>query len=294
MNKKLLGLLVASVGSVAAVCTSLALYISAPEDASFEVGISTDTDVTYKITETNTQSNVKTINPEKGLSVEYSLGATPGKSKNYTQPYVTGKLTVTVTGDQTLLSYLEGGMKLTYKQSEEDANASNYFFNNNEEFNKLSLALVGEEGSQTLTGSLNATVDIANGTKSLLTLGLNEAGVTNFLSVAESELNVNITFTEVDSDYAHAYVVGDVTGWTTSDEYMMVPNIYADNDDGYQWMYIPSETQVATLTGTQFKCLKGDLWSNDSNHVGESDLLGIYWNEGSALTVDRESFHQGQ
>ena len=293
MNKKLLGLLVASVGSVAAVCTSLALYISAPEVAGFEVGISTDTDVTYKITETNTESNVKTIIPGKGLSVEYSLGATPGK--NYTQPYVTGKLTVTVTGDQTLLSYLEGGMKLTYEQSADDPNASNYFFNNNEGFNKLNLALVGEEGSQTLTGSLNATVDIANGTKSLLTLGLNEAGVTNFLSVAESELKVNITFTEVDSDYAHAYVVGDVTGWTKSDEYMMVPNIYANNADGYQWMYIPSETQVATLTGTQFKCLKGDLWSGgDSNHVGESDLLGIYWIEGKELTVDRESFHQGQ
>lgn len=291
MNKKLLGLLVASVGSVAAVCTSLALYISAPKDASFEVGISTDTDVTYKITETNTESNVKTINPEKGLSVEYSLGATPGN--NYTQPYVTGKLTVTVTGDQTLLSYLEGGMKLTYEQSEEDANASNYFFNNDERFNKLNLALVEEEGSQTLTGSLNATVDITNGTKSLLTLGLNEAGVTNFLSVAESELNVNITFTEVDSDYAHAYVVGDITGWTKSDEYMMVPNIYAT--DGYQWMYIPSETQVAALTGTQFKCLKGDSWSGgSSNHVGENDLLGIYWIEGNELTVDRESFHQGQ
>ena len=292
MNKKLLGLLVASVGSVAAVCTSLALYISAPEDASFEVGISTDTDVTYKITETNTENDVKTINPKKGLSVEYSLGATPGE--NYTQPYVTGKLTVTVTGDQTLLSYLEGGMKLTYEQSEDDANASTYFFNNNEGFNKLNLELVGEEGSQTLTGSLNATVDITSGTKSLLTLGLNEAGVANFLSVAESELKVNITFTEVDSDYAHAYVVGDITGWTKSDEYMMVPNIYAKNADGYQWMYIPSETQVATLTGTQFKCLKGDSWSIGNNHVGENDLLGIYWIEGNELTVDRESFHQGQ
>lgn len=292
MNKKLLGLLVASVGSVAAVCTSLALYISVPEDVSFEVGISTDTDVTYKITETNTENNVKTINPDQGLSVQYSLGATPGK--NYTQPYVTGKLTVTVNGDQTLLSYLEGEMKLTYEQTEGDEKASTYHFNNNTGLNTLSLELVGDAGSQTLTGSINATVDIANGTKSLLTLGLNENGVTNFLSVAESELNVNITFAEVDSEYVHAYVVGDVTGWTKSDEYMMVPNIYASKDDGFQWMYIPSETQVVTLTGTQFKCLKGDLWSGGDNHVGEDDLLGIYWKEGNALTVDRESFRPGQ
>ena len=75
MNKKLLGLLVASVGSVAAVCTSLALYISKPDDIGFEVGISTDTDVAYTITEQEVETNNTTINPDQGLSVEYTIFA---------------------------------------------------------------------------------------------------------------------------------------------------------------------------------------------------------------------------
>ena len=162
----LLGLLVASVGSVAAVCTSLALYISKPEDVGFTVGISTDTDVAYTITKQEVPTNNTTIIPGKGLSVEYKLGAALGD--NYTQPYVTGKLTVTVSGNKDALKYLQGGMKLTYEQTPGDENASTYFFNGEDQtiFNTLTLAPEGDYSS--LTGVLNATVDGASGTKAVL------------------------------------------------------------------------------------------------------------------------------
>lgn len=279
MNKKLLGLLVASVGSVAAVCTSLALYISAPDDVGFTVGISTDTDVAYTITKQEAETNNTTIIPGKGLSVEYKLGAALGN--NYTQPYVTGKLTVTVSGNKDALKYLQGGMKLTYEQTPGDENASTYFFNGEDQtiFNTLTLAPEGDYSS--LTGVLNATVDGASGTKAVLSLGLTKDGETNFLSVAESELTINISFTEVGDDYQSAYLVGGMNGWAEEDAYRMVPNIYSST--GFEWMWKGNSTLLPE--GTEFLGKKGDTYSHPKNNqIAPANVDTIYWGGGEVAS----------
>ena len=279
MNKKLLGLLVASVGSVAAVCTSLALYISAPDDVGFTVGISTDTDVAYTITEQEVETNNTTINPDQGLSVEYKLGATLGD--NYTQLYVTGRLTVTVSGNEDTLKYLQGGMKLTYEQTPGDENASTYFFNKEDQttFNTLTLAPVAEGDYSSLTGVLNATIDGTSGTKAVLSLGLTEDGITNFLSVAESELTINISFTKVGDDYQSAYLVGDMNGWAEEDAYRMVPNIYSST--GFEWMWKGNSTLLPE--GTEFKGKIGGTYShNGANQIAPANVDTIYWGGGVA------------
>lgn len=279
MNKKLLGLLVASVGSVAAVCTSLALYISAPDDAGFTVGISTDTDVAYTITKQEVVTNNTTINPGQGLSVEYKLGAKLGD--NYTQPYVTGKLTVTVSGNKDALKYLQGGMKLTYEQTPGDENASTYFFNGEDQtiFNTLTLAPEGDYSS--LTGVLNATVDGTSGTKAVLSLGLTEDGKTNFLSVAESELTINISFTEVGDDYQSAYLVGGMNGWAEEDAYRMVPNIYSST--AFEWMWVGNSTLLPE--GTEFLGKIGDTYSHpNNNQIAPANVDIIYWGGGNVTS----------
>ena len=279
MNKKLLGLLVASVGSVAAVCTSLALYISAPDVAGFTVGISTDTDVAYTITKQEVETNNTTIIPGKGLSVEYKLGANLGD--NYTQPYVTGKLTVTVSGNKDALKYLQGGMKLTYEQTPGDENASTYYFNQEGQttFNTLTLAPVTEGDYSSLTGVLNATVDGTSGTKAVLSLGLTEEGKTNFLSVAESELKINISFEKVGDDYQSAYLVGDMNGWTEEDAYRMVPNIYSST--GFEWMWVGNSTLLPE--GTEFLGKIGDTYSHpNNNQIAPANVGIIYWGGGNA------------
>ena len=281
MNKKLLGLLVASVGSVAAVCTSLALYISAPDDAGFTVGISTDTDVAYTITKQEVETNNTTINPDQGLSVEYKLGATLGD--NYTQPYVTGRLTVTVSGNEDTLKYLQGGMKLTYEQTPGDENASTYFFNREDQttFNTLTLAPVAEGDYSSLTGVLNATVDGTSGTKAVLSLGLTEDGKTNFLSVAESELTINISFAQVGDDYQSAYLVGDMNGWAEEDAYRMVPNIYSST--GFEWMWKGNSTLLPE--GTEFQGKKGDTYSHPlNNQIAPANVDTIYWGGGEVAS----------
>lgn len=293
MNKKLLGLLVASVGSVAAVCTSLALYISAPDDAGFTVGISTDTDVAYTITKQEVVTNNTTINPDQGLSVEYKLGATLGD--NYTQPYVTGKLTVTVSvnedGNEDALKYLQGGMKLTYEQTPGDENASTYFFNREDQttFNTLTLAPVAEGDYSSLTGTLNATVDGTSGTKAVLSLGLTEDGKTNFLSVAESELTIIISFTEVGDDYQSAYLVGDMNGWAEEDAYRMVPNIYSSI--GFEWMWVGNSTLLPE--GTEFKGKIGGTYShNGANQIAPANVYTIYWS-GNTEGSEGYNWHVG-
>lgn len=283
MNKKLLGLLVASVGSVAAVCTSLALYISAPDDVGFTVGISTDTDVAYTITKQEVETNNTTINPDQGLSVEYKLGAKLGD--NYTQPYVTGKLTVTVTctGNEDALKYLQGGMKLTYEQTPGDENASTYFFNKENQtiFNTLELAPVAEGDYSSLTGVLNATVDGTSGTKAVLSLGLTKDGITNFLSVAESKLTINISFEEVGDDYQSAYLVGDMNGWAEEDAYRMVPNIYSST--GFEWMWKGNSTLLPE--GTEFLGKIGDTYSHpNNNQIAPANVDIIYWGGGNVAS----------
>lgn len=277
MKKRNLIVSLATLGAVAAVATSAALYIVKPEDESIHIGVNTNVDVNYLISDVTGDATL--INPTTPTrNYDFSIAGKVNETSAFKQPYVLAKLTVTITPSVASLgSYITPTCKLNYTEGTHFANTAS-----------LNTITFGEAAAETgvITGSLTTYIRVADdasvgGTAVDLGITLNRVDDETFVTtLANATYDVKIDLT-TDEAYEVAYVVGDMNGWTASDAYEMVANI--ESTTGFEWMWLG--TTIAE--GTELKAMhENGAWSNgDGNSKAPANMTGVYWTGADKVPV---------
>lgn len=283
MKKRNLIISLAALGVVASVSGSVALYISKPADESINIGVNTDVDVNYLISDV-TSDDVLLSPGTPVANYDFKIAGNVNATSVFKQPYVLAKLTVTITPDVAALgSYLTPACKVNYLEGT--------YFANTADKNTITFGSANAE-TGVITGSLStyiyvgddATVD---GNAVDLSVTLNSVEDEEFVgTLASSGYDIDISLTSAD-DFDVAYLVGGMNGWTASDEYQMVMNI---ESTGQEWMWLGNVTQ-----GTEVKAMHDNgTWSSDPNSIAPANMTGAYWTGDSTAPVTFSSSDQGQ
>lgn len=282
MKKRNLIVCLAALGAVAAISGSVALYISKPADESINIGVNTNVDVNYLISDVKDDAIL--INPTTPTrNYDFSIAGKVNTTSAFKQPYVLAKLTVTITPSVASLgSYITPTCKLNYTEGTHFANTAS-----------LNTITFGEAAAETgvITGSLTTYIRVADdasvgGTAVDLGITLNSVDDETFVTtLANATYDVKIDLT-TDEAYEVAYVVGDMNGWTASDAYEMVANI--ESTTGFEWMWLGTIAE-----GTELKAMhQNGSWSDgEKNSVAEANMTGVYWNgnDGSSVTYSHSN-----
>lgn len=283
MKKRNLIISLAALGVVASVTGSVALYISKPEDESINIGVNTNVDVNYLISDI-TSDNVLLSPANSVANYDFSIAGNVNAASVFKQPYVLAKLTITITPDVAALgSYLTPTCKVNYLEGT--------YFANTAEKNTITFGSANAE-TGVITGSLSTYIYVGDdasvdGNAVDLSVTLNSIEDEEFVgTLASSGYDIDISLTS-DEAFEVAYVVGDMNGWTASDEYQMVMNIEASK---FEWMWFGSITQ-----GTQVKAMhENGTWSANPNKEVPANMTGAYWDGSSESAISLTSSDQGQ
>lgn len=296
LNKKLIGIGVASFGMILSFGSAIALYTQAANDANF--GISAGTyagssgNVIYKINNQTGASNVVPsylrANGSNGgtalggeftqVYYEMALGANFADGA-IAQDYVVGNVSVSVTNIPAAYQgklaiwacidgYVENSLGEHYYRTalmDEDFAISNA--EGHASFSANADVAVAAAGTQKLRIYLKYTVDNSE------LYGLDEAGLGYTLSVGWTEASVG---------FGRAYVVGAGTIWATDDGYSMAPNINKAYAEGWEWIY-------NNLPGTfgEAKCVLGSDWSaGDNANLDPAKTYTVYWTGSDQATAN--------
>ena len=287
INKKLVGITVASLGMVFSIGGAFALYKTTAQDVSF--GISAGTyagsggSVTYKINNTAGNSNVAPVylrsngtNGGSGLSaeftqVEYTMALSAVYADNANeQDYVVGNLSVSLTNipevyrgklavwvvvDNYVASSLgEHYYKNTFMNEDYQITAEQQSFVANHDI------AVSSVGTQVLHIYLKYNM------AELDTLTMNEASLGYTLAVSWG----------APASFVPAYVRGNGTQWETDEAYAMLPNINKAYSEGWEWIY-------NNLPGTigETKCFihenDTDKWSQENYTCDPAKSYNVTW-----------------
>ena len=265
-KNKLLVCGIATVLSIGAVATSLALYINKPTDIKIGIGGSIVNDGNYTIGDkiiVSTKEGNQNINPENAITYKYPIKFTKGTNSTYTQDTAVAHIEYSV--------YVNGrtdysGLAVTSKVTGYDANswASKDAGTNNTPELKAE--------TNKIQGVLNAPVHVdQNGNFIEFTFsytGEATSFATHWLAEKQLTLDINVSFPTAEQ-YTMAYIVGTKTGWAEYDKYMMVPDVTTSE---YSWKY---DGYVAEV-GEQFKAILAENWSAGGNYnVDKQELAGI-------------------
>lgn len=289
INKKLIGISVASLGILFSIGGAVALYTQAAEEASFGISAGAYAGsgglVTYKINNTAGNSNVAPsyltaggVGGGTGLSttytqVEYAIAL----SAEYTngsnaQNFVVGNLGISLTnipeayrGKLAVWAQIDGYTDNTLGA----ATYKNIFMNSD-------FAITAEEGHQSFVANHDVTVSSA-GTQILhIYLKYNLAGV-DTLTQNEASLGytLSVTWGEPSNAFVPAYIKGDSNQWEEDDGYAMLPNINKASAEGWEWIY-------NNLPGTigETKCYinqEGDRWSHENYPCNAEKSYNVTW-----------------
>ena len=303
INKKLIGITVASLGMLFSVGGAIALYTQAAENAGF--GISAGAyagsggTVTYKINGASGESEIAPAyltpggdNGGTGLSATYTqvyydiaLSATYAAGAN-AQDFVVGNLSVSVTN---IPAAYQGKLAVWVVIDNYVASSlGEHYYKNifmNDDF-----AITNEATS--FSGNHNVAVS-SSGTQHLrIYLKYNLAGV-DTLTQNEASLGytLSVAWTAPTNAFVPAYVVGNANQWTRDDGFSMAPNINKANAEGWEWVY-------NNLPGTmgRAKCIgrnqgnTADIWSHgDDTALDSEKSYNVFWN-GEGDEGDEASF----
>lgn len=283
MKKRNLIISLAALGVVASVTGSVALYISKPEDESINIGVNTNVDVNYLISDV-TSDHVLLSPAAPVANYGFSIAGNVNAASVYKQPFILAKLTVTITPEVAALgSYLTPTCNINYTEGT--------YFANTTGFNTITFSEADVE-TGVITGSVSTYIKVGddasvdgNAVDLNVTLDSVEADV--FVeTLASTGYDIDISLTS-DEAFEVAYVVGDMNGWTASDEYQMVMNIEAKK---LEWMWYGNITE-----GTQLKAMhENKTWSADPNDKAPANMTGAYWNGENSGHVTFSSSDQGQ
>ena len=282
MKKRNLIVSLATLGAVAAVATSAALYIVKPADQSIHIGVNTNVDVNYQISDVTDSGTV--INPDTPTrNYDFSISGKVNETSSFQQPYVLAKLTVTITPSVAELStYITPTCKLNYLEGTH--------FANTEDLNTITFG-EAEADTGVITGSLTTYIKVADvatdGTAVDLDVTLNDVDDEVFVTtLANATYDVEIVLT-TDEAYQVPHLVGTMNGWSESDAYEMVANIEATT--GFEWMWLGNVAE-----GNELKAIhENGTWSVGPNNVAPANMTGAYWNGRGDSAVTFSTSNQG-
>ncbi len=286
INKKLIGISVASLGILFSVGGAVALYTQAAEEASFGISAGAYAGsgglVTYKINNTAGNSNVAPnyltaggVGGGAGLStaytqVEYSMALSATFANGMPeQDYVVGNLAISITN---IPEAYRGKLSIwAVIDNYESASLGEHYYKNI--FMEEDYAITAE--NQSFAGNYDVAVS-SIGTQVLhIYLKYNLAGI-DTLTQNEAPLgyNLSVSWGEPSNAFAKAYIKGDANQWTDDDGYSMVPNINKAYSEGWEWVY-------NNLAGTlgEAKCVYGANWSNAGGNfaLDAEKTYNVYW-----------------
>lgn len=292
MKKRNLVIGLAAFGVVAAIGSSVALYSVIDDPYTIDIGVRTDSDIKYAISEVTTDDT--NLNPDQAKHYDFNIQGVKQSGTTFTQPYVLGHLEIKLTVDTgvaedslALANALKVSAAIGYKEGTWwDANGSLTFGE--------AAAGIGTEA--TIAASIDAYMYVSetenfegavyDGDYNDVDLDIAfdaESGVTavDFVNkYAESTYTIDITLNDNTVGYEKAYVLSGLSGWEKIDAYEMVSNI--ESTTGFEWSWFGTMP-----TNTEFKCIKGDTWSGPgegNNHFDEGTTV-IHWDGGSLTEV---------
>ena len=292
MKKRNLVIGLAAFGVVAAIGSSVALYSIIDDPYTIDIGVRTDSDIKYAISDVTTDEN--NLNPKQAKHYDFNIQGVKQSGTTFTQPYVLGHLEIKLTVDTgvdedslALANALNVTAAIGYKEGTYwDAHGSLTFGE----------ATGGTGTEATITGSIDAYMYVSetenfegvvyDGDYNDVDLDIAfdaESGISEHDFVtkyAESTYTIDITLNDNTEGYEKAYVVSSLSGWNEIDQYEMVSNI--ESTTGFEWSWFGTMT-----TGTEFKCKKGADWSGPgegNNHFEEGTTV-IHWGGGKLEEV---------
>lgn len=278
MNKKILGVLVAAGGIVATVAGSFALYSKVGDNKQIGIGVTTSSgkDIDYKVTDIVAPS--KALSPNNTSDTfSFKVGAkynASGDNEYPEQDIVVGNLTVTLTGSETLINNLTmDGTVGDY--SEDSIGLSTYGAK------KDAVKGTAAESKNTLTYTFEGLAVHTAGQTVTFNLGFTSSiSQSDFLSIAEEQYKIDISWQRYNDNYEFAILTGDFINWSqdTSVAPIMMPDIDR-TDSNFGWVIKYNFVTDATVIAK-----KGDTWSgkNTTFNAGQHTLR---WVESSANDV---------
>lgn len=289
INKKLLGIGVASIGALISIGGAFALY---QQDANeVQIGISAGTyagltgSVTYKLNGAAGNSNVDPqyltalgANGGTGLSTTYTqvhysipLGAeyTNGNSQNF----VVGKVGVSLTnvpeayrGKLSVWVQVNGYVENSLGAS---TYGGNYIMGGNDDYD-----ITAEHQTYSVEKDIAVA---ANGDQHLdIYLKYDLEGV-DMLEKDQASLGytLSVSWGEASNEFVPAYVKGNGNEWSEDDGYAMLPNINKAAAEGWEWIY-------NNLPGTfgRTKCFINDgsaKWSHEDFEPNAEKSYNVTW-----------------
>ncbi len=284
INKKLIGISIASLGMVFSIGGAIALYQTAADPASFGISAGTyagsTSTVTYKI---NGNDGASTADPHycdgegqnggTGISVaypqvkyEFTLGATFANDLP-AQTYVMGQVSVSLTNlDSSLYGKVTVYASVTgYTANKIGASSFGGAIIDN--------VVIADEETQ-CAGSTDISVAAAGVQK--LVVWVKFANIDNYALNEKTNLyDLNVSWGAVSQGFQPAYIVGNGNQWTRDDQFAMAVNINADT---YEWMY---EGLPGTFEEAKVVC--GETWCHgEGNHALNAEkVYDVYWTAGS-------------
>lgn len=295
MKKKLLSALIAggiaAVGVAGSLSTAIALYYVGAEPIDMDISIQTSSDATLAIDYTAPESSTLIFNPAtEAINIPYKIRGQKNAESTYTQPFIVGKLEVTITStSEDFLNMITPTNVLGYT-------AEGYYKGTHS--NMVFGTVTGSNDSYSITGTMMATSPVADSPENALAVNLaltkkDEVTAADVAAVSGATYGVSIAYTNpTDEEYYsyfgtdRAYVVGIDGVWSNqSDEFMMVPNILSNYEYGIEYMWIAPKD----YGDVQFKANRNGIkepsgskeliWSAGENYVatvGTGDT--VYWN----------------
>lgn len=285
MKKRNLVIGLAAFGVVAAIGSSVALYSFIDDPYTIDIGVRTDSDIKYAISDVTTDEN--NLNPDQAKHYDFNIQGVKQSGTTFTQPYVLGHLEIKLTVDtgvaedsRALANALNVSAAIGYKDGTYwDANGSLAFGE----------AAAGTGTEATITGSIDAYMYVSetenfegvvyDGDYNDVDLDIAfdpESGITDndfVTKYAECTYTIDITLNDNTEGYEKAYVLSSQSGWNKIDQYEMVSNI--EGTKGFEWCWFG-----ILPTNTEFKCLKGEkTWSGPSvgNNKFNEGTTSLYW-----------------
>ena len=294
MKKRNLVIGLAAFGVVAAIGSSVALYSVIDDPYTIDIGVRTDSDIKYAISDVTTDEN--NLNPKQAKHYDFNIQGVKQSGTTFTQPYVLGHLEIKLTVDTgvaedslALANALNVSAAIGYKDGTYwDAHGSLAFGE----------AAAGTGTEATITGSIDAYMYVSetenfegvayDGDYNDVDLDIAfdaESGITDndfVTKYAQSKYTIDITLNDNTEGYVKSYIISGLSGWAEIDEYEMVANIEAPYS--YEWWWSGTLPE-----GTEYKCKNGSTYSGPSvgNKVAGAGITAIYWN-GSSETEPEE------
>lgn len=316
---------VATVLSLGIVATTVATYVSHPEDKVVNIGGTTSTNGSLTLTLVNNKDSsssnptifeqvgdsipstvtaenlTKTINPYNKLHARYALGVS--ELANYKEPVIYGQITLTIETDfaweDINISAIVDGYS-TDVDSKTDGSQPSYMLLDGR--NVLVENTPAESEPNTKVFHIDAPFSVEEetyGTQYIdLQVSLKDSAIQDYVNKgAEKYLNYNVSLVYPPSSAIEfPYLVGTPTGWQNMEDYRLYPNILAKAEE-----FMIRDVEVEA--GDEFKVKEGDNWSNvetddnftitDPDRNAKANLAGkmnVFYTPADATSNPKKSY----